>query len=224
MQMILTLSHRAFDIAKRCMMAILLVYSKQKVQHMVGILLAAGFSRRFGASDKLLQTLADGYPIALTAAKHLIEAIPLTIAIVRPENKVLAQLLQEAGLKVFFCGAQDTEMADSLSVAIKLSADFSESKDGFMIALADMPYIDAQTIAAIAAKLAEGAPIVVPTYQGKRGHPVGFSAKFRAKLETLKGDEGARSILKRYPEDITFLACDDAGILADIDTPADLTI
>lgn len=93
-----------------------------------------------------------------------------------------------------------------------------------MIALADMPYIDSKTAAAIASKLSEGASIVVPTYQGKRGHPVGFSAKFRADLESLHGDEGARSILKRYPEEVVFLECDDSGILADIDTPADLKL
>jgi molybdenum cofactor cytidylyltransferase len=191
---------------------------------MVGILLAAGFSRRFGASDKLLQALPDGRHIALTAAKHLIEAIPLTFAIVRPENKVLAHSLQEAGLKVGFCSEQETEMADSLSAAVKLSADFSESKHGFIIALADMPYISSLTILTIAAKLKQGVPIVVPTYHGKRGHPVGFSGKFRAELENLHGDEGARSILKRYPEDVSLLECDDAGILADIDTPADLSV
>jgi len=191
---------------------------------MIGILLAAGFSRRFGASNKLLQVLPDGSPIALASAERLIKAIPLSIAIVRPENKVLAQLLQDAGLKVFFCTEQETEMADSLSAAIKFSAAFSESSDGFVIALADMPYIDSKTAAAIASKLSEGASIVVPTYQGKRGHPVGFSAKFRAELENLHGDEGARSILKRYQEEITFLECDDSGILADIDTPADLIL
>ena len=191
---------------------------------MIGILLAAGFSRRFGASNKLLQPLPDGNPIALASAKRLIEAIPFSIAVVRPENSALADLLQDAGLKVFFCSEQETEMADSLSAAIKFSAAFSESSDGFVIALADMPYIDSKTTAAIATKLSEGASIVVPTYQGKRGHPVGFAAKFRVELESLHGDEGARSILKRYPEEITFLECDDSGILADIDTPADLIL
>jgi molybdenum cofactor cytidylyltransferase len=191
---------------------------------MIGILLAAGFSRRFGPANKLLQTLPDGSPIAIAAAKRLIEAIPLSIAVVRPENKALAFLLQDAGLKVFFCNEQDTEMADSLSAAIKFSASFSESSDGFVIALADMPYIDPQTTLVIASKLSEGATIVVPTFQGKRGHPVGFSAKFRGELESLHGDEGARSILKRYPEEIIFLECDDSGILADIDTPADLIL
>ena len=191
---------------------------------MIGILLAAGFSRRFGASNKLLQVLPDSCPIALASAKSLIEAIPFSIAIVRPENKVLAHLLHDAGLKVFFCTEQETEMADSLSAAIKYSAAFRESCDGFVIALADMPYIDPQTTAAIASKLSEGASIVVPTYQGKQGHPVGFSAKFRAELESLHGDEGARSILKRYPKEIVLLECDDSGILADIDTPADLVL
>ena len=191
---------------------------------MVGILLAAGFSRRFGAPNKLLEVLPDGCPIALASAMSLIKVIPFSIAVVRPENKVLADLLQDAGLKVFFCAEQDTEMADSLSAAIKFSTNFSAAGDGFIIALADMPYVGWQTIAAIASKLGEGASIVVPTYQGKRGHPVGFSAKFRAELESLHGDEGARSILKRYPEEIFFLECDYSGILADIDTPADLKL
>jgi len=191
---------------------------------MVGILLAAGFSRRFGASNKLLEALPDGCPIALASAKRLVDAVPLSIAVVRPENKALALLLQDAGLKVFFCSEQDTEMADSLSAAIKYSATFSESSDGFIIALADMPYINSQTTAAIASKLSEGASIVVPTYQGKRGHPVGFSSKFRDELENLHGDEGARFILKLYPNEIVFWECDDSGILTDIDTPADLKL
>ncbi len=189
---------------------------------MIGILLAAGFSRRFGASNKLLHALPDGRPMALASAMRLIEAIPLSIAIVRPENRKLADLLQDAGLKVLFCSEQETEMADSLSAAVKFSAAFSESNDGFIVALADMPYIDSQTTAAIAFKLNEGASIVVPTFQGKRGHPVGFSAKFRGELESLHGDEGARSILMRYPEEIIFLECNDSAILADIDTPSDL--
>ena len=190
---------------------------------MVGILLAAGFSRRFGASDKLLHRLPDGRPIALAAAQNLIKAVPLTIAVVRPENKELAGLLLNAGLRVVFCGKQDREMADSLSAAVRFSANLSESSDGFMIALADMPYIDPPTITAVATKLSLGAAIVMPIYHGQRGHPVGFAAKFRRELENLHGDEGARSILKNYPNEICMLESDDAGILADIDKPADLT-
>jgi molybdenum cofactor cytidylyltransferase len=189
---------------------------------MVGILLAAGFSRRFGPANKLLHRLPDGCAVALAAARSLIQAVPLSTAVVRPENIELAELLQGAGLKVMFCTDQEQQLADSLSAVVRFSAGTSESNGGFIIALADMPYIDPLTITAVATRLSAGASIVVPTYQGQRGHPVGFSAKFRYDLESLHGDEGARSILKRYPNEIHMLECDDAGILADIDTPADL--
>jgi molybdenum cofactor cytidylyltransferase len=202
---------------------------KQRLS-MIGILLAAGFSRRFGPTNKLLQTLPDGRQIGLAAAENLIQALPLTIAVLRPDNKELAALLRNAGLEIVYCHAQ--EMADSLSTAIRYSAKFSEanfdktgfaeSSGGYVIALADMPYVHPQTISSVAQEVRAGTTIAVPTYQGQSGHPVGFSARFRSELEQLSGDEGARSILKRYADEIKLLACDDAGIIADIDTPADL--
>jgi molybdenum cofactor cytidylyltransferase len=190
---------------------------------MLGILLSAGFSRRFGADDKLLQPLPDGRPIALAAAEHLIEAIPECIAVLRLENKVLAKLLIHAGLKVTFCNKNQQDMADSLVAAIRYSANVEAANSGFVIALADMPYIQPDTIRAVANQVGNGASIVIPTFQNQRGHPVGFSAKFRNELESLQGDEGARSIIKRYPNEIQLLPTDDAGILADIDTPEDLS-
>jgi len=189
---------------------------------MVGILLAAGFSRRFGSANKLLHRLPDGSPVGLAAARNLIRAVPLSIAVVRPENAELAELLREAGLKVVVCTEREQEMADSLSAAVRFSAGFAESEGGFIIALADMPFIDPLTIGVVADKLDAGASIVVPTYQGQRGHPVGFAARFRPELESLRGDEGARSVLKRHQQEIQLLECSDAGILADIDTPADV--
>ncbi|HYN53805.1 MAG TPA: nucleotidyltransferase family protein [Methylotenera sp.] len=189
---------------------------------MVGILLAAGFSRRFGSANKLLHCLPDGRPIALASGENLIKAMPISIAVVRPENKELAELLLNAGLKVVFCSDDDQQMADSLSTAIRFSSNFEAVNEGFVIALADMPYIQSATISEVATKLNSGSSIVIPTYNGQRGHPVGFSARFRSELENLRGDEGARSIIKRYPDEVHLLPCEDAGILADIDTQADL--
>ena len=190
---------------------------------MVGILLAAGFSRRFGAADKLLQLLPDGRPIAVASAESLIQGVPDCIAVLRPENKKLARLLKNTGLEVIFCHEHDLEMADSLVTAIQASGNSATTaNDGFIIALADMPYVQAATIRAVAAKVSAGASIVIPTYQNQRGHPIGFAAKFRDDLENLQGDEGARSIIKRHPNEVTLFACEDKGVLADIDIPADL--
>lgn len=189
---------------------------------MIGILLAAGFSRRFGASNKLLQPIMDGRPIALASAQNLIQAMPTSIAIVRPENTVLATMLQQAGFTVFACKESEQEMAASLAAAIRFSADFEAANHGFVIALADMPYIQPATIRLVANSLNSSQSIVIPTYHGQRGHPVAFAAQHRSELEALQGDEGARSIVKRYANAVHLLPCEDAGILTDIDTPEDL--
>ena len=69
----------------------------------VGILLAAGFSTRFG-NNKLLALLPPGgpgagTPVSLAAARHLVEALPESVAVVRPRAQKVSQWLREAGCK-----------------------------------------------------------------------------------------------------------------------------
>ncbi len=189
---------------------------------MIGILLAAGFSRRFGAADKLMQTLPNRQVMALTAAQHLIAALPQSVAVVRAENHLLADALQQLGLQVVACAADANMMADSLVTAVGYAARLYPSNAGYVIALADMPYIQPTIISQVAAALRLHGGIVVPTFQGQRGHPVGFAAQFQTALMSVHGDAGARDIVKQHAEQVYSLACDDAGILADIDTPADM--
>ena len=182
-----------------------------------GILLAAGASKRFG-SDKLLHPLAGQTPVALAALGRLRAALPKVIAVVRPGASVLENLLSEAGATVILCANAGDGMGASLAAAVSASGDV----DGWVIALADMPYIRPETIGRVAASLAAGADIVAPAYRGERGHPVGLSARFRPQLETLVGDEGARSVLKANTALIKLIDVDDPGVCRDIDTPEDL--
>jgi molybdenum cofactor cytidylyltransferase len=189
---------------------------------MIGILLAAGFSRRFGTDDKLLYPLPNGTAIAISAAQRLIAALPLSVAVVRPENTYLAERLRALGLHVAFCPENAHHMADSLICAVRYATQFAQQHDGFVIALGDMPYIKPATIVAVANAVTAGAAIAIPTFNGQRGHPVGFAATFRLELEQLSGDEGARAIVKRHAHQVVLVACEDGGILADIDTPSDV--
>lgn len=191
---------------------------------MIGILLAAGFSRRFGREDKLLQPLPDGGLVALAAAQHLVNALPSSVAVVRADSFSLIEAFKALGLQVVYCQNDATEMADSLVAGVQYASTLQPDTKGFVIALADMPYISPNTIRAVANQISSGADIVQPTYHGRRGHPVGFSRKYRNDLMLLNGDEGARSIIKQHAEKVMLLPCDDAGILADIDTPADLAL
>lgn len=182
-----------------------------------GILLAAGSSTRFG-SNKLQHVLADGTPIAVAAARNLVAAIPHTVAVVRPGRLKLAAMLREAGCTVVTCRNASEGMGASLARATRAAKDAS----GWVVALADMPFIKPASIRIIAEALKDGAAIAAPSYQGKRGHPVGLARRFGDELLALRGDEGARNIIGSRPDWVTLYEVDDAGVLRDIDTPDDL--
>jgi molybdenum cofactor cytidylyltransferase len=183
----------------------------------VGILLAAGSGSRFGG-DKLAHPLADGTPIGVASLRNLKRALPDVITVARSEDTHLRDLLAAEGVAVHLCADAHLGMARSFVCAITASAD----ADGWVIALGDMPFLLPKTITTIARRVARNGGIAIPEYRGERGHPVGFSRRYRDELLTLQGDEGARSVIGRHPGDVEIVDCDDRGIVRDIDTLADL--
>ena len=191
----------------------------------VGILLAAGRGSRFdptGARYKLLQALPNGEPVALASARALMAAVPRVIAVVREDDADTAGLLRGLGCEVVACADADSGMAASLACGVR----HAQEAQGWLIALADMPYVQPATMAALAAALTGGsagqgaADIAAPWYEGRRGNPVAFGRKHLPALLALQGDQGARGILKNHP--VQELALDDPGVLQDIDTPSDI--
>ena len=183
-----------------------------------GILLAAGSASRFG-SNKLLHLLPDGTPIALASAKNLIRAIPDCVAVVRPGAGELTRVLRAEGFRVVASTHADKGMGHTLASGVRASRD----ADGWVVALADMPYLQPATRGRVADELREGGAIVAPGFDGQRGHPVGFARRFHQEVRALTGDEGARKLIGDHKKLLTVLALQDAGVLRDIDTPADLT-
>ena len=182
-----------------------------------GILLAAGCGSRFGA-NKLLAPLADGTPLAMATARRLRSALSEVVAVVRPGDLKLSALLTAEGLQVVECENAHTGMGASLAAGV----DASSEARGWLIALADMPFIKDSTLRRVVQALETGALLVAPFHAGRRGHPVGFHSSFRDELLALSGDAGAREILTRHATSLTRLDVDDAGIVLDVDTPADL--
>lgn len=181
----------------------------------VGILLAAGASRRFG-TDKRLHRLPDGTPMALASARRLLAACPRSLAIVRPGDDVLATLLTRAGMPVIVCPDAELGMGHTLAAGVAAAAEAS----GWLVALADMPYIAGGSYLAVIAALADGAAIARPTFEGRPGHPVGFSAAFKTELLGLRGDRGGKAIIDAHREALRLCPVDDPGVEHDIDTPA----
>lgn len=185
----------------------------------VGILLAAGKGSRFdptGAQDKLQQPLAHGGLVAASAAKNLLAVLPMVIAVVRPRSEQLASALQALGCEVTVCPTADDGMAASLVHALS----HLREAQGWVIALADMPYVRPATIRSLADAVRRGAQIAAPVYQGRRGNPVAFGRVHLDALLQLRGDEGARRLLQAFP--VVEITVDDPGVVQDIDTADDL--
>jgi len=185
--------------------------------NIVGVLLAAGRGERFGG-HKLLAPWHDGAAIAVAAARNLIDALPDSVAVLRPGDEILASLLAAEGLRIVVNPNADGGMGTSLACGVAAS-----EADGWVIALADMPAIRPATIQAVAEALAAGAPLAAPVYHGQRGHPIGFARRFRAALAALDGDRGGRDILAQHSNELRLLEVDDPGVLVDIDRTADIT-
>ncbi len=176
------------------------------------LVLAAGFSRRYGDS-KLDAPLADGRPMV----EHTLDAIATTF------EQILIVTRPDSGLKlakwpVTLCEGADQGMGASLAWGISRLPAW----DGCLICLADMPFVQASTYRLLAEQLTP-ANIVIPTQDGRRGNPVGFGRRFFAELAELDGERGGREIIAGHPTDVEEIAVEDPAIFMDIDTPADLS-
>lgn len=184
----------------------------------VGLLLAAGSATRFG-SDKLLHALPHSVPMAQQAARHLKASVPRVIATVRPGAGELARLLAAEGCEVVIADNAADGMGASLARAVRAA----DEVDGYLVALADMPFVRPSSIAAVRDALVAGANLVAPYFRARRGHPVGIAGRFRAELESLAGDEGAKKLLSAHEAELVKVPVGDPGVIRDIDTPADLS-
>lgn len=185
------------------------------------IILAAGFSRRFGNDPKLLAKL-DGK----TVLGHLLSAIaPLPFCEVKvvtnKQGDAISDLCRKHG--VDWIVNPNAHLGMGASIAAGVSA-LKTDTDGVLIALGDMPFIRGETYRALfdAFAAAPEGSIVAPIFNDRRGHPVIFDQEFVAKLKSLNDDQGARAIIKANSDMLIRVSVDDPGVVQDIDTPRDL--
>jgi molybdenum cofactor cytidylyltransferase len=90
---------------------------------------------------------------------------------------------------------------------------------GILIALGDQPLLKTRTINALIRAFDQGkGGIIVPSFRGRRGHPVIFHRRFKKELLNLKGDVGGRSIIESHPEEVRVVPVKSRGVVKDVDT------
>lgn len=179
------------------------------------IILAAGFSSRFGSS-KLLARLSNGKLVFQQTVQRISEAFPERLVVTRPEMATqLQQLSQKTSILSFKHAEQG--MGATLAFAAQHIGDW----DGCVVCLGDMPFIETSTYRQIAEQVSVDS-IVTPIFDSRMGNPVGFGRSYFADLAALTGDNGGRMLTNKYPQAVRQLPVTDTGILQDVDTPAEL--
>lgn len=178
------------------------------------LLLAGGSAQRFG-SDKRLAALPEGGTLLERSLRTWQDALGEVFVALRGDDAALAQRLQALGARPLCC----TRSAEGLGATLAQAV--AQLPPGpVLVGLADMPFVQPATLQALAQRLAQGAAVVAPCFGTRRGNPVGFSIEQRPLLLELQGDRGAGALLASLP--LERVPVDDAGVLVDIDSPADL--
>jgi len=142
--------------------------------------------------------------------------------VVNRELVPYSEQLTHLGLRVVVNEHAERGMGSSIACGVLASQD----APGWLIALADMPYIKTETIARLADKLGNSTGIVAPLLdqQGhqQRGHPVGFSRRYKDELLALEDDVGARDVIADHASELELVPTEDAGVTVDVDEAVDI--
>jgi molybdenum cofactor cytidylyltransferase len=185
---------------------------------------AAGISSRMGR-PKLSLPLGDQ-----TVLGHVVMAlrqagIEQILVVLGPHVPELVPLAQTAGAAVLLLPNQTCDMRATVQEGLSwLEAQFRPGdEDDWLLVPADHPTLNPGVIRALlrAKEWNSNCSIVVPTFQGQRGHPALLSWQHVARMKNLPADQGLNVYLRQHAAETLELPVDSADVLRDLDTPED---
>lgn len=187
--------------------------------HVVALIMAAGYSRRYGEADKRQERLADGRTLLATTVARTEQAFSQVRVAIREEDDAF-QLGLAASTPLIRLRQAHLGLGASLAEAVAALGGDCRLNDSKAVAvlLGDMPRIHPATLRALQQQATRDT-IWRPRYGGQPGHPVLFGRAFWPELAHLRGETGAKSLIQRHPSQYHTHDVDDAGTLFDIDTP-----
>lgn len=180
------------------------------------LILAAGLSSRMRGGDKLLEDVG-GEPLLARIARAAL-ATGRTITVVLPPDRPLRGAAL-AGLPLRTVIAE--RAAEGMAESVKAGLRVIDPAKAVMLLLADLPEITATDLGTVIDRW-ESEPEAIlrgAAADGTPGHPVCFPADLREELETLQGDEGARSVIVRHRARLSLVPLPDRHAVTDLDTP-----
>lgn len=186
----------------------------------VALILAAGQARRFGG-DKRWARLPDGRTLLDTVLDTArLAGLPAHV-VLRPGDEAGAACCARHGARAVWAPLAARGMGATLAAGLRELTALTSHSDApaAVLMLADMPWVQPDTVRALCAAFAREPTLVWPWHQGRPGHPRLLPRTHWPALTALDGDEGARGLDWAAA---TRIDVSDAGVLRDVDVPADL--
>lgn len=181
------------------------------------LILAAGESSRMGADKASLDYKGSAFlaRILQTLREAGVERVAVVLGHHADEIRRAVDL--DAAEVVI---NPDYQRGQTSSLQVGLKALETQELQAVVLCLVDHPAVSARTIRQIVAAFSDSrAPVVIPTHQGRRGHPVVIGRKLFQELQSLGPETGADTIMRKHREATEFVEVEDRGILLDIDDP-----
>ena len=185
------------------------------------ILLAAGFSRRFG-ENKLLYPI-KGRPMYLWTMERLKEiqkeGLADSLVVVSQYEEILTEAARQGipGVKNLH---SERGISSSLQIGLEAAGCFNirDTETYYMFFVADQPFLRKETVENFLADFEKsGKKIGCMSYRKTPGNPVIFHECFVPELMALQGDTGGKKVLKKHLEEVFFYEVQDPGELEDWD-------
>lgn len=193
--------------------------------HISGIILAAGKGARFdptGQRYKLAQMLPNKQSVITSACLPLIQHTDSLIIVHGERGDELNNAL--VNLPAHIRRVRCIHSARGMGASLKCGILASRQAQAWLIGLADMPYLQEDTVNRVTSALRTHACLVRPFYKNRPGHPVGIAAPYLSELLSLPDEAGAAMLLRRHQQNLTRIDVEDAGCVMDVDYPEDLLI
>ena len=184
------------------------------------IILAAGFSKRFGNTDKLLAKIENSSILATTLSVYEPNLFERRILVVNSDNGEIAAIGRNAGFEI----TKNDDADSGIGTSIAKGVEECTNSPGVMIGLGDMPFLKQEIISLLIHDFnrSERRNIIAPYFGNQRGHPVVFPNRCFSALKTLDNDNGGASVIEKFDQLLRPLLVECAGVIDDVDGPEDL--
>ena len=191
--------------------------SARKSTALHAIVLAAGASRRFGSPKQLARV--DGQSLLQRAIAHATDSVGAGVSVVLGAHAAaIAETLPPGSASLLINRHWQEGIASSIRLGVQR---LPGACDGVMLVLADQPLVASATLQRlITAWRRQPRQIVASHYASVTGVPAIFPRWCFPDLTSLRGDQGARVVIRRYMQHVVRLVHPEAAV--DIDYPEDL--